>query len=83
MTIHPSIQRRIEEADKRGELSREPAMDNPVDSESVARVSRALPEFVQAYEPDGLRVEEFDDFGATAMTLDGFDRTGWQKLLTL
>lgn len=83
MTIHPKIQKLIVEAEERGELTREPAIDHPVDPESVERVSNALPEFVKAYEPDGLLIDEFDDFGATAMTLDGFDKTGWQKLLTL
>jgi transaldolase len=83
MTIHPKIQKLLVEADERGELTREPAIDNPVDPESVERVCTALPEFVNAYEPDGLCIEDFDDFGATAMTLEGFDKTGWQKLLTL
>ena len=83
MTIHPKIQKLLVEADERGELTREPAIENPVDPESLARVCEALPEFVKAYEPDGLTIDEFDDFGATAMTLDGFNKTGWQKLLTL
>ena len=29
-------------------------------------------EFRQAYEPDGLKVEEFDDYGATRRTLRQF-----------
>ena len=41
---------------------------------------RAIP---ISMDDDGLRIDEFDDFGATAMTLEGFDKTGWQKLLTL
>ncbi|MCP4401584.1 MAG: hypothetical protein GY801_30330 [bacterium] len=83
MTIHPKIQKLIVEADEKGTLTREPAIDNPVDPESLERVSKALPEFVTAYEPDGLAIDEFDEFGATVMTLDGFNTTGWQKLLTL
>ncbi|WP_067783005.1 transaldolase family protein [Actinomyces vulturis] len=31
-----------------------------------------IPEFVRAYEPDGLTPEEFDTFGATVRTLHGF-----------
>ena len=31
-----------------------------------------VPEFVRAYEPDGLTVEEFESFGATRRTLRGF-----------
>lgn len=83
MTIHPKIQKMIVDADEKGELKREPTIENPVDPESIERVSNALPEFVKAYEPDGLAIDKFDDFGATAMTLDGFNTTGWQKLLTL
>jgi transaldolase len=80
MTIHPMIQERIREADKKGEVAYEPAIGNPVDPEAVDRVVRTLPEFAMAYDPRGIPVEGFDSFGATGMTLDNFDRTGWQKL---
>jgi transaldolase len=82
MTIHPSIQDKVIEADQQGELKREQAIDNPVDSDAVERVSRALPEFRMAYEPDGIDAKDFDAFGATMMTLSGFNETGWQKLKT-
>ena len=80
MTIHPSIQDKIIAAEKAGEIHRESAIDHPVDQEAVSRVLRALPEFRAALEPDGLAREDFDAFGATAMTLNNFDVTGWQKL---
>ena len=32
----------------------------------------SIPEFVRAYEPDGMTPEEFDTFGATRRTLRGF-----------
>ena len=83
MTIHPKIQKRVIEADKAGQLQRRPGIDDPVDPAIIERVSRALPEFARAYDPQGLKPEEFGTFGATAMTLEGFDKTGWQKLLTL
>ncbi len=67
-------------ADKAGGIDRESAIDNPVDPEAVSRVLKALPEFVSAYEPDGLSQDEFDSFGATKMTLHNFDESGWQKL---
>ena len=51
--------------------------------DAVERVARALPEFGRAYDPAGLEPEEFDSFGATVMTLDGFDKNGWQKLYAL
>lgn len=31
-----------------------------------------MPEFVRAYDPDGMTIEEFDDFGATRKTLRQF-----------
>lgn len=80
MTIHPMIQKLIREADARQEIDYEVAIDNPVDPDAVDKVIRILPEFAMAYEPDGMKDAEFDSFGATVMTLENFDRTGWQKL---
>jgi transaldolase len=83
MTIHPKIQADVIKADAEGRLARRIAIDDPLDTDLIARVSRAFPEFKQAYEPEGLTPAEFDGFGATVMTLDGFDKNGWQKLYTL
>ena len=83
MTIHPKIQEEVMKADTEGTIKRRMAIDDPVDTDSIARVARALPEFNQAFDPEGLRPEEFDTFGATVMTLDAFDKTGWQKLYPL
>lgn len=46
-------------------------IDKPVAPEIVAELER-LPEFRRAYQPDGLAVEEFADFGATRRTLRQF-----------
>jgi transaldolase len=83
MTIHPKIQAAIVKAEAEGVIQRRISIDDPVDGDAVARVARALPEFVLAYEPDGLRQEDFGSFGGTVMTLDGFDKTGWQQLRKL
>jgi len=83
MTIHPKIQELVSQADKNGEIKREKRIDAPVDEEAVDRVLKAFPEFHKAYDPDGMKIEEFDSFGGVIMTLDGFDKTGWQKLLAL
>jgi transaldolase len=82
MTIHPKIQDLVIEADTAGQAKRERTIDNPVDPGAVDRVLRGLPEFGMAYEPNGLDQKDFDAFGATVMTLDGFNVTGWQKLKT-
>lgn len=83
MTIHPKIQEDIIQAEEEGTIHREIAIGNPVDPGALERVSKALPEFLLAYEPDAIDVRDFDAYGGTIMTLEGFDVTGWQKLLTL
>lgn len=49
-----------------------PRFDDPVPADVLAELSRKLPDFRRAYEPDGLSVDEFDEFGATRTTLRGF-----------
>lgn len=83
MTIHPKVQKLVAEAFEKGGIKQEKRIDAGVDEAAVDRVLKALPEFGKAYNPDGMSIDEFDSFGAVVMTLDGFDKTGWQKLLTL
>jgi transaldolase len=47
-------------------------MQNPVEPRIVETMYRLIPDFRRAYEPDGLSIDEFDDFGATARTLRAF-----------
>ncbi len=49
-----------------------PRMDDPVDRAVVTELEQHFPDFIRAYEPDGLRPEEFDTFPATARTLRAF-----------
>jgi transaldolase len=46
-------------------------IDVPVDERIIAELS-TIDDFRRAYEPDGMTVEEFDDFGATRATLRQF-----------
>ena len=46
-------------------------IDEPVAPE-IMRTLMSIPEFVRAYEPDGMTPEEFDAYGATVRTLRGF-----------
>jgi len=46
-------------------------IDEPVAPE-IMETLLSIPEFVRAYEPDGMTPEEFDSFGATRRTLRGF-----------
>ena len=47
-------------------------MDRPVDAKIVADLAKRFKEFRKAYEPDGMKIEEFDDYGATRRTLRQF-----------
>ena len=49
-----------------------PRMDDPVDPGIVDELRRHFPDFVRAYEPDGLAAHEFDSFGPSARTLRAF-----------
>jgi transaldolase len=58
----------------------EPRIDVPVDRAYVDDLVARVPDFVRAYEPDGLAPAEFDSFGATARTLRSFI-AGYQDLI--
>ncbi|NSW52257.1 MAG: transaldolase [Anaerolineae bacterium] len=47
-------------------------LTDPVDPSILESLMCHFPDFVRAYQPDGMGVEEFDTFGATLRTLRGF-----------
>jgi transaldolase len=49
-----------------------PRMDQPVDARIVTELNRLFPDFRRAYAEGGLRIEEFDSYGATRRTLRQF-----------
>jgi transaldolase len=49
-----------------------PRFDDPVPEQALEELTAKVPDFVRAYEPDGMTVDEFDDYGATRRTLRGF-----------
>lgn len=49
-----------------------PRMDDPVDPAILDELRGHFPDFVRAYEPDGLTSAEFDSFGPSARTLRAF-----------
>jgi transaldolase len=49
-----------------------PRMDDPIDPAFLEELRRHFPDFVRAYEPDGLTAAEFDTFGPSARTLRAF-----------
>jgi transaldolase len=62
-------------------LPRRARIDEPVPAEVISRLER-LPEFVRAYEPEGMRVNDFIAYGVTQRTLSQFAEAGWNLLET-
>jgi transaldolase len=54
------------------EIEVKPRFDDPVPARALEELTATVPDFVRAYEPDGMTVAEFDDYGATRRTLRGF-----------
>jgi len=75
MSIHPSPQ----ELFVNGEHPREERIDVPVAGDVIERLS-TMPEFVRAYEPDGMTPNDFIGFGATQRTLCQFAEVGWKLM---
>lgn len=47
-------------------------MQNPVDADIVSELYRKFADFRRAYDADGMTIDEFDSYGATARTLRTF-----------
>lgn len=78
LSIHPKYQQLLltqenEKAEK---------INVPVSEEVISRL-QTIPEFVKAYEPDGMRPEEFITYGVVQKTLSQFQHTGWLALQSL
>lgn len=68
LTIPEKWQRRFNQSD----VQVEHRIDNPVDQKIINELSRKFIDFRRAYEEEGLSVDEFDAYGATARTLRQF-----------
>ena len=67
ITLPPSWQRRFNASP----VEVRSRIDDPVDPDHLAELRR-LPDFVHAYEPDGLTIDEIDAWGPTRKTLRTF-----------
>ena len=74
MSVAPGIAKALEK-----ETDFTPRIDDEVDPAILARLME-MPEFVKAYEPDGMKPEEFITFGSCNRTLDQFVQCGWNVL---
>ena len=76
-TINTRVQDMILAADP----PQEERISNPV-PQDVLNQLRKIPEFVRAYEPDGMKPSEFITYGVTQKLLSQFNETGWAPLET-
>jgi transaldolase len=72
MSTAPNIQALLLEPG----VPREMRIDRPVAKDAIQRLL-TIPEFVKAYEPDGMAPEDFITFGPTQRTLAQFIDAGW------
>jgi transaldolase len=77
MSIHPKVQAMLTDP----ALPRESHIGVPVPPEVIQRL-RTIPDFVRAYEPDGMAPIEFVSYGVTQRTLGQFVDSGWGLLET-
>jgi transaldolase len=68
ITMPATWQRRFNASD----IEVRPRIDDPVDPAIVAELAHHFPDFVRAYEPNGLALAAFDSFPPTARTLRAF-----------
>ncbi len=74
MSIAANIQASLREETELVERIQEPV------AKDVIERLRTLREFVRAYEPDGMKPEEFITYGTTQRTLSQFVEAGWAPL---
>ncbi len=60
-------------------LACEERIDRQIPKDVIERLS-ALPEFVRAYEPEGMQPKDFITYGVTQKTLAQFHEGGWKLL---
>lgn len=77
MSIHPTYQ----EPFLSRELAHEPRIEQPVAPDVIVRLSR-MPDFVRAFEPDGMAAADFMTFGLTQRTLSQFAES-WKQMESL
>ncbi len=75
VSVHPKVQAML----LAPEVPRREGIEGPIDAEAIRRLC-SMPEFRRAYEPDGMRSEEFITYGVTQRTLSSFVDAGWGLL---
>ena len=75
MSIFPTIQEMLLTPD----LPQQERIDAEVPADVIERLSQ-MPDFVRAYEPDGMKPTEFVTYGVTQRTLSQLIESGWKLM---
>lgn len=75
MSIAPPFQEMLLSPD----IPQEERVDSAIPAEVIERLSQ-VPEFMRAYDPDGMKASEFITYGVTQRTLTQFIESGWRLL---
>jgi len=75
MSIFPSIQEML----MAPEVPQEERIDRAIPADVIERLSQ-IPDFVRAYEPEGMQPTEFITYGVTQRTLSQFIESGWKLM---
>jgi len=75
MSIFPSVQEML----MAPEVPQEERIDKEISADVIERLSQ-IPDFVGAYEPDGMQPAEFITYGVTQRTLSQFIESGWKLM---
>jgi transaldolase len=75
MSIAPAAQEWFVTQD----LAREERIEKEIPREAIERLYR-LPEFVKAYEPEGMASKDFIGYGAVQRTLCEYIESGWKLM---
>jgi transaldolase len=75
MSIFPTIQEMLLSPD----LPQQERIDAGIPIDVIERLSQ-IPDFVRAYEPDGMKPTEFITYGVTQRTLSQFYESGWKPM---
>jgi len=75
MSIFPSIQEMLLAPD----LPQEERIEKEIAADVIERLS-GIPDFVRAYDPDGMKPADFITYGVTQRTLSQFIESGWKLM---
>jgi len=75
MSIFPSIQEML----MAPEVPQEERIDREIPADVIERLSQ-IPDFVRAYEPEGMQPTDFITYGVTQRTLSQFIESGWKLM---